>query len=80
MTMKIKYNKFSFELAPKDVEWIMKLSTNDQLKILGVLFGAACAINACALHWYKTIKEENRKDEELELKKYAIEFNESEEV
>lgn len=77
--MKIKYNKFSFEISPKDVEWIMKLSTNDQLKILGVIIGSACAINVCALRWYKTIKEENRKDEELELKKIIIESNENEE-
>ena len=56
--MKIKYNKFSFEMSPKDIEWIMKLSTNDQLKILGAIIGSACMINACALHWYKLIKEE----------------------
>ena len=77
--MKIKYNKFSFEMSPKDIEWIMKLSTNDQLKFLGVIIGSACMINACALHWYKVIKEENRKDEELELKKIALELNDIEE-
>lgn len=77
--MKIKYNKFSFELSPKDLEWVMKLSRNDQLKILGVIIGSVTMINTCALHWYRTIKEENRKDEELELKKCQIKLDDPEE-
>lgn len=70
--MKIKYEKFSFELTPKDMDWFMKLSQNDQFKILFITFGGFITLNVTAIAWYKTIasqpifkKETNEKTKML---------------
>ena len=70
--MKIKYEKFSFELTPKDMDWFIKLSQNDQLKILFIAFGGFITLNITGMAWYKTItsqrifkKEENEKSKAL---------------
>lgn len=63
--MKIKWEKFSLDITVKDLEWFNKLPPIDQLKILAILIGGTCALNTMAMSWYKTIKEENRKDKIL---------------
>lgn len=79
--MKIKLDKFSFEFTVKDLEWFGKLSRVDQIKVLAIFIGGACALNAAAMKWYLTIKEENRKDKILadelktKVKKLEVERN-----
>lgn len=76
--MKIKYEKFSLDITVKDLEWFNKLSHIDQIKTLALLIGGAYALNKTAMTWYKTIKEENRKDkiltDELKIKSKKLEI------
>ena len=71
--MKIKLDKFSFEMTDKDSQnilnffkWFTSLSDKEQLKILGLIFSIPTTAALLGTHVYKTIKEERRKDKELD--------------
>ena len=72
--MKIKLDKFSFEMTDKDSQnilnffkWFTSLSDKEQLKILGLIFSIPTTAALLGTHVYKTIKEERRKDKELDI-------------
>lgn len=67
--MKIKVDKFSFEMTDKDsqnllnlLKYFNSLSDKDQLKILALMLGVPLMISKVSMDIYKTIKEEQRKD------------------
>lgn len=71
--MKIKFDKFSFEMTDKDTQNIMNmlkyfnsLSEKDQVKLIAVIIGVPLALSQISMNIYKTVKEERRKDKELE--------------
>ena len=71
--MKIKVDKFSFEMTDKDsqnllnlLKYFNSLSDKDQLKILALMLGVPLMISKVSMDIYKTIKEEQRKDKTLD--------------
>lgn len=73
MIMKIKVDKFSFEMTDKDsqnllnlLKYFNSLSDKDQLKILALMLGVPLMISKVSMDIYKTIKEEQRKDKALD--------------
>lgn len=73
MIMKIKVDKFSFEMTDKDsqnllnlLKYFNSLSDKDQLKILALMLGVPLMISKVSMDIYKTIKEEQRKDKTLD--------------
>lgn len=73
MIMKIKVDKFSFEMTDKDsqnllnlLKYFNSLSDKDQLKILTLMLGVPLMISKVSMDIYKTIKEEQRKDKTLD--------------
>lgn len=71
--MKIKVDKFSFEMTDKDsqnllnlLKYFNSLSDKDQLKILALMLGVPLMISKVSMDIYKTIKEEQRKDKALD--------------
>ena len=67
--MKIKYDKFSFEMTDKDsqnilnlIKYFSSLSDKEQFKVLVLLFGVPVVLSKAGMDIYKTIKEERRKD------------------
>ena len=71
--MKIKVDKFSFEMTDKDsqnllnlLQYFNSLSDKDQLKILALILGVPLMISKVSMDIYKTIKEEQRKDKTLD--------------
>ena len=71
--MKIKFDKFSFEMTDKDTQNMMNmfkyfnsLSEKDQVKLVAFIIGVPLALSQISMNIYKTIKEERRKDKELE--------------
>lgn len=74
MIMKIKVDKFSFEMTDKDsqnllnlLKYFNSLSDKDQLKILTLMLGVPLMISKVSMDIYKTIKEEQRKDKTLDI-------------
>lgn len=72
--MKIKVDKFSFEMTDKDsqnllnlLKYFNSLSDKDQLKILTLMLGVPLMISKVSMDIYKTIKEEQRKDKTLDI-------------
>ena len=71
--MKIKFDKFSFEMTDKDTQNILNtfkyfnsLSEKDQVKMLVLILGVPFVLSKIGMDIYKTAKEEHRKDKELE--------------
>ena len=71
--MKIKYDKFSFEMTDKDsqnilnfIKYFSSLSDKEQFKVLVLLFGVPIVLSKAGMDVYKTIKEERRKDKLLD--------------
>lgn len=71
--MKIKFDKFSFEMTDKDAQNILNilkyfnsLSEKEQLKLIVFILGVPYALSTMGMKVYKTVKEERRKDKELE--------------
>lgn len=73
--MKIKFDKFSFEMTDKDYQNILNgfkylngLPGKDQAKMIFMLIGVPLIISEMGLRVFKTVKEENRKDKLLDTK------------
>lgn len=71
--MKIKYDKFSFEMTDKDSQNILNffkhfnsLSDKDQFKLLTLVLGVPIVLSKVGMDIYKTVKEEHRKDKLLD--------------
>ena len=70
--MKIKFDKFSFEMTDKDhqnilngLKYLNGLPGKDQAKMIFMLIGVPLIISEIGLRVFKTVKEENRKDKLL---------------
>ena len=73
--MKIKFDKFSFEMTDKDTQNILNmfryfnsLSEKEQVKLVAFILGVPYLLSTMGMNVYKTIKEERRKDKILEEK------------